>query len=178
VALSDRAGQATLRILVDDPGRSTIEAMNLLEDEDGSAQTEIVVPARRLDDYALDNVGFIKIDVEGHELAVLRGGAQTIRHNRPTLLMEIEDRHRENALSEVTAFMTALGYSGFFLDGHQVRPLDDFNHAKHQDRRNISGWKSNWAKTGTYINNFIFIPSERAEAFLASASAVENTLAG
>ncbi|MFI9324923.1 FkbM family methyltransferase [Kitasatospora aureofaciens] len=36
---------------------------------------------------------FIKADVEGAELAVLRGGAATLLRHRPTLLLEIEDRH-------------------------------------------------------------------------------------
>jgi FkbM family methyltransferase len=178
VALSDRAGHAKLRILVDDPGRSTIETANLLQDDEGSAQVEIVVPMRRLDDYALDNVGFVKIDVEGHELAVLQGGSQTILQNRPSFLVEIEERHRENAVNEVANFITAFGYSGFFLHGEHVRPLSEFDQASHQDSRNIGGWKSNWEKTGTYINNFIFVPKERAEAFLASASVVVAALAG
>ena len=77
VALSDVAGEANLRILVEDPGRSTIEVSNLLEDEDGSPSTQVTVQVRRLDDFAFSNVGFIKVDVEGHELAVLKGGEQT-----------------------------------------------------------------------------------------------------
>jgi FkbM family methyltransferase len=56
-----------------------IEKLNSLEDVDDSKVFEIAVPTRRLDDYELDAVGFIKIDVEGHELAVLRGGTETIR---------------------------------------------------------------------------------------------------
>jgi hypothetical protein len=33
--------------------------------------------------------GFIKIDVEGHELSVLKGAAQTLRRHRPSLMIEI-----------------------------------------------------------------------------------------
>jgi FkbM family methyltransferase len=76
VALSDSPGKASLRIHEKDGGRSTIEKLNRLEDVDYSQVFEIAVPTRRLDDYELDAVGFIKIDVEGHELAVLRGGAR------------------------------------------------------------------------------------------------------
>lgn len=35
---------------------------------------------------------FIKIDVEGHELAVLRGGEKTIYQTKPMLLIELSDR--------------------------------------------------------------------------------------
>jgi FkbM family methyltransferase len=174
VALSDRVGEAKLRILLADPGRSTIEPSNPLEDEDGSDRGELIVPMRRLDDYGLDNVGFVKVDVEGHELEVLKGGEETIRQNRPSLLIEIEDRHRKNAVSEVTAFITALGYSGFILQGHQARPVSEFELARDQDSRNIGGWRSHWRRTGLYINNFIFVPSERAQEFLAFSSLLKT----
>lgn len=170
VALSDSAGETKLRILIEDPGRSTIEESNLLEDEDGSDCNEVVVPVRRLDDYALDNVGFAKIDVEGHELAVLKGGEQTVRRNRPSLLIEIEDRHRENAVRDVTNFLADLDYLGFFLLGGLMRPLSEFDRALHQDSRNIGGWKSHWQRKGIYINNFIFVPAERKQKFIQSIS--------
>jgi hypothetical protein len=49
--------------LKEDERRSTIERDNPLEN---SEPYEMVVPTQRLDDYDLDAVGFIKIDVEGH----------------------------------------------------------------------------------------------------------------
>jgi hypothetical protein len=73
------------------------------------------VPALRLDDYALDRVGFIKIDVEGHELAVLKGAEATIRGSMPSLLVEIEERHSLCGIQNVTAFLTGLRYEGFFV---------------------------------------------------------------
>lgn len=42
-----------------------------------------------IDSLGLENVGLMKIDVEGHELACLRGAAETIRRDRPTLVVEI-----------------------------------------------------------------------------------------
>jgi FkbM family methyltransferase len=41
-----------------------------------------------LDQYNFDNVDWIKIDVEGFEDAVLEGSRETIRRNRPWLLLE------------------------------------------------------------------------------------------
>jgi len=41
-----------------------------------------------LDQYKFDGVDWIKIDVEGFEDAVLEGSRETIRHNRPWLLLE------------------------------------------------------------------------------------------
>ena len=36
------------------------------------------------------NIGFIKIDVEGHELEVINGARKLIKENKPILLIEIE----------------------------------------------------------------------------------------
>jgi hypothetical protein len=42
-----------------------------------------------LDSYKIDNIAFIKMDVEENELYVLQGGIETIRSsNYPTLLFE------------------------------------------------------------------------------------------
>ena len=76
VALSDVQGGANLRILEEDVGRSTIEPENTLEDPDGSIRSETTVAVRRLDDYDLESVGFIKIDVEGHEVWIYVGASK------------------------------------------------------------------------------------------------------
>jgi FkbM family methyltransferase len=58
-----------------------------------ASDVEVTVPIRRLDgllhDGKLPRADFIKIDVEGHEPAVLRGAENLIR-NSPTLGLEIE----------------------------------------------------------------------------------------
>lgn len=50
---------------------------------------EIRVPIRRLDDVVGDeSVDVVKIDVEGAELAVLRGGAALLERDSPTIMFE------------------------------------------------------------------------------------------
>lgn len=44
-----------------------------------------------IDALALENVHAIKIDVEGHELPVLRGGLKTIMRDRPKMIIECWD---------------------------------------------------------------------------------------
>jgi len=44
---------------------------------------------RTLDSFELNNVGFIKIDVEGAHMLVLKGAEETIKRNKPIMLVEI-----------------------------------------------------------------------------------------
>ncbi|MEZ5412398.1 MAG: FkbM family methyltransferase [Acidimicrobiales bacterium] len=171
VALSDRSGTATIRVLARDQGRSTIEAGNPLRDPDGSALTSYEVSTRRLDDYGLADVGFVKIDVEGHEVAVLRGALATIEAQRPRLLVEVEERHRAGATIEVFELLAGLGYHGCFVLDGTLAPVDKFDPDIHQDPTNVAGWKDRWRRTGTYVNNFLFLPEAPSAGFLASAEA-------
>jgi FkbM family methyltransferase len=61
----------------------------------------IMVRKRTLDSFELNNVGFIKIDVEGHELRVIRGATETIHRCRPNILVELTDGGVENALRKM-----------------------------------------------------------------------------
>jgi hypothetical protein len=47
------------------------------------------VQVETIDSYQFQDVGFIKIDVEGYEKFVLEGAIQTIQRCRPTLQLEI-----------------------------------------------------------------------------------------
>ena len=176
VALSDVAGEATLRVLERDEWRSTIERNNLLEDNDGSERYDLIVPTRRLDDYNLDAVGFVKIDVEGHEIAVIRGGSATIQRCRPMMLIEIEERHKSNAVHDVYKFLSNLGYEGYFVLDRSLVSISCFDLAKHQNVEHIGGWKTNWRRSGVYINNFFFVPEEDRNRLQSAVSSVKSHL--
>jgi FkbM family methyltransferase len=77
VALGQRAGSAEMVI---DPVNSG--ATHLRESASGD------VEIRRLDDYELDQVDLIKIDVEGFEPFVLEGARETLLRCRPIVIIE------------------------------------------------------------------------------------------
>jgi len=52
---------------------------------------------RRLDDFELAEVGFIRIDVAGSEMKVLAGAASTIEKWRPVVLIELARADVEKA---------------------------------------------------------------------------------
>ena len=59
--------------------------------EEGSlfVQGSLFIHSEIGDDLQLSNIGFIKMDVEGHELQALQGLSKTIRQCKPVLLVEI-----------------------------------------------------------------------------------------
>ncbi|WP_406814319.1 FkbM family methyltransferase [Mycobacterium sp. M23085] len=158
VALSDEPGTMTMRVVAAEPGRSTIEAGNALGDVNDGEIESIDVPVRRLDDLRLADVGLIKIDVEGHEIAVLHGATETLTRHRPAIVVEAEERHHANAVTEITGLLNGLGYAGYFDLGGVRRPIAEFDPARHQDPANVGSPQDGWAGRGVYVNNFIFLP--------------------
>lgn len=77
VALGARAGEAKLRLTSGNSGHTHIAP-------DG----QLAVEMHTLDEYAFDEVDFVKIDCEGYEHDVLMGGLETLRRCRPVLIVE------------------------------------------------------------------------------------------
>jgi FkbM family methyltransferase len=160
VALSDKPGVTTMRVVESEPGRSTIDTDNVLSDVDGGAVQSIDVPVKRLDDLNLDGVGLIKVDVEGHELAVLLGATDTLARNQPVLVVEAEERHHRNAVTEITDLLAGLGYAGYFELDDTQRPIAEFDPAQHQNPAAIASLEDGPVADGggAYVNNFAFFP--------------------
>jgi FkbM family methyltransferase len=77
----------------------------------------IDVPMAPLDSYNLKNIGFIKIDVEGHEEFVLRGAVNTIKENGypPILFESWPERYTQYPCKEMRKslfeFVESIGYT-------------------------------------------------------------------
>jgi FkbM family methyltransferase len=148
-AVSDTAGTATL-LMPADP-RFHAEARLSSAGAATSNFVPVVVPTIRLDNIIRDHVGLMKIDVEGHEFAVLNGAIELIDSSRPNIIIEIEDRHCPGAISRVFQWFQAKSYKGYYLKENVLSPAD--NIGERQTR---------------YIYNFIFLPSERPPTMRAS----------
>ena len=64
------------------------------------------IDQRTIDHFELENVGLIKIDVEGMELKVLRGALDTLQRCRPVVLFE----HHKTDREEVEKLLRSIGY--------------------------------------------------------------------
>jgi FkbM family methyltransferase len=168
VALSDKRGRAQLRLPKNNVSWATLAETNRLEMADAARGFESVdVEVRTLDEFKFTNVSFIKIDVEGHEEAVLKGAPRTIAANRPCLLIEIEERHNPGSVARVAQMLAAQGYREYFLLNDQLHSYEDFDVTRHQ----AAGGVGESGKTSAYINNFIFVHETRAADVLAKLRA-------
>lgn len=148
-ALSSRSMPAELQIPTDGALADMASSLSPLATRD-RPHRRIGISTRRFDDLNIQNVGFIKIDVEGHELEVLEGAQETLRRERPTLLVEIDQRFHPRGIQEVFAYITSIGYTGRFLWQGRWRPLAAFDTSRHQT--------SQIEHRGTidYAANFVF----------------------
>jgi FkbM family methyltransferase len=158
VAISDRAGMAQLAIpIVDTFAYDQLGSLQL-QNSSENLQT-FDVPLQRLDDCGHTNVGFIKIDVEGHEETVIDGAIDLITQQRPVIIVEIEQKHHpDKDITEIFSKITDLGYDGFFWFKGELRNLSEFSKDKYQDINNYQGLES---LGQTYVCNFIFKPHQQ-----------------
>jgi len=87
MALADRSGRSSFTVVANDQGYSGLRPRSYPFD---AVTEDIQVDVGRLDDCVPDGYvpTLIKIDVEGGEAGVLRGGFGTISTHRPTILFE------------------------------------------------------------------------------------------
>jgi FkbM family methyltransferase len=73
---------------------SNRKPVNVKYNPGGETDTYHAIPMRKLDSFGFSQVDFVKIDVEGYEPEVLRGGERTIRRCRPVLIVECKGNER------------------------------------------------------------------------------------
>ena len=149
MALSDSNGQEELFLV---EGKET-GCNSLRPPRNLSAIKKLSVHVMRLEEYLrskrIGTADFIKLDVEGAELGVLKGAGAFLEHEpRPVLLCEVQDARTEAwgyPASEIIHFLERLGFAWFMIreDGNLQRVA-----AKSQ---------SNWD------GNFVAAPPERLD---------------
>ena len=149
IAASDRSGTAELEIPGQGARYSNQHASLNPARNSGRNVGKVEVETARLDDMDLPPVGFIKIDVEGHEKAVLDGARELIQRDRPRMIIELEERHTHIPIRDAVAGVEAMGYDAFVLKSGALCRIEEFDPAR--DHNGVED-------TPAYINNFIFLP--------------------
>ncbi len=150
LALSDKSGEAELKLPIRSKSifKDNIEELyklgaatmhpnnNIIEYEKFSIKTA------KLDDIKIENkIGFIKIDVEGHEKNVLIGAESSIKKNKPVMIIEIEERHTKKPIIETINFIKKFDYNCYYLSENKMINIDEI-YPKNPE------------------NNFIFLPKK------------------
>ena len=163
VGLSSRTGELILTVPSSRPSPgATLEARGAVE----ASWQSYSVRVATLDEYfgltrgygarwPARPIQFIKCDVEGHELEVLRGAECLLRRYHPHLLLECELRHRASGrIDDVFAYLENLGYHGRFYVRGRSYGLEQFNARRHQAD----------PQDRDYVNNFLFRASQRSSS--------------
>ncbi|MFF1447281.1 FkbM family methyltransferase [Streptomyces sp. NPDC058274] len=159
-AASDRPGTARLWLPTGDAGDRGVSSL-VRRDIHGRA---LEVPCVTLDGLDLHDVGFIKIDVDGNELAVLRGADALLARDRPALFVELESRIQP--VAPVVSHLAERGYAGWVLPGDTWLPLASFPLEAHQARTSHVVSQGLLRRVlplrgPRYVNSVLFLPDGR-----------------
>jgi FkbM family methyltransferase len=164
-ALSDKPGSLVLEVPVMAGGDRIWEWGSIAKDFTALRQhhpeivgtEEIAVEVTTLDSLGLNNVRSIKLDAEGAEYEVLRGGKTLLTAQRPIVSVELEERHRAGCTYAVPAFMDALDYACLFMAGGRMHKFAAFDRTTMQRG---SPSPASHEYSDPYVNCFYFIPRE------------------
>jgi FkbM family methyltransferase len=147
IAITEGACRIRMAVPKDDRGVANFyQAAVVPSGSAGGVQSIVEVDALSLDEALSDEVGrigFIKCDVEGHELYCLHGAKKTLRFSRSAWLIEVSGDPRKAGSNAARVFqlMTANGYSAWV-----------FRHGK------LEQWSP-----GILSVNYFFLRSEHLE---------------
>ena len=128
VAMSVTDGSTVMRVPQHEYGGSNFYRAQIDQKPGDASGTvrEYTVAMRCLDSLFLsvaEKVTFIKCDVEGHELSVVKGGTKFFEKSRPAWLMEVGGNPDEEGTPpyELFCIMRGYGYEVYFFDGNVLR---------------------------------------------------------
>ena len=140
--VSSQPGRVEMEIPADDAGAENLYESSIIDPAQPAQGRRVTVPALTLntllkttdearrtkhDERSTTNearISFIKIDVEGHELAVVQGADELLQAQRPVLLIEVAGNPDEPDAIAAQLFreLDRWGYRPFHLVGDRLQP--------------------------------------------------------
>ena len=104
-------------------GRASIHTDNIMDEIES-----FDVETKKLDSFNFPNeISFIKIDVEGHEFEVIKGAENTIKKNKPVLLVEIVEEYTQTKVTDTLDYINSLGYGSFYFKDNILKSTNNLN---------------------------------------------------
>ena len=128
-ALSNEPGHAVLFVPEERTSNRGVASLHSSNVNYPAEQIEIVLKTldQTVAENCLNRLDFIKIDAEGNEMKILRGGRKTIRRFRPRIVFEYDQRSWSNAgahFARAAAFFQESGYRLFRFDKKTPLPVE------------------------------------------------------
>jgi len=148
IALSNKSGSVDLLIPKGSKGFSN-QGASLSSIKVQGEHKSISIEAKCLDEYNFLDVDFIKIDVEGHEHEVIEGAQETIKKFKPTMVIEMEEKHNQIPIEDQISSVEKLGYKCCVLINEKIIQIEEID---------LNKFHRNPANNDSYLFNFIFYP--------------------
>ena len=160
IAASDQNGSATLHVpLLQSKRIGALASLSRPREGAAAEYDDVSIQVEPLDSIlsAADGVvEFIKIDVEGHEMGVLRGAEATLRRSLPSMLIEIEQRHSQVPIKSTFAHLMGLGYMGYGVGARGLTPIEAFDLQRDQLAFVGAGFLPA-GMPAEYVHDFVFV---------------------
>lgn len=111
-----------LRVVSATPANSTIEILNKLQGFDGIEIRNVTTI--KIDEICKHSTSFIKIDCEGHDLDVLYGTEDLIINSKPSILIELRDKHNPGYLVKTFQYLLKMNYLPFFVSEKGITEIN------------------------------------------------------
>ena len=95
---------------------------------DITAENKQTVACVALDALALQDVSFIKMDIQGHEYQAFEGMSQLLASQKPAVIFEFEKHYHSDgdaAAARYGRFFSELGYSLYLIQGEHLLPCQE-----------------------------------------------------
>jgi FkbM family methyltransferase len=169
IAMSDEKGTKSMKIpYVNGEKLDTRSTLEKGVTEENQTKNEVIdVYTDTIDNFVrkgnFETVDIIKVDVEGHEKKVIKGGLESIKKFDPIILVEIEQRHHEKNIKEIFNLIKSIGYSIYYYcpKRRDILSINNFNIKKDQRINDLR--ERNFRK---YVNNFFLTKKSNERKFV------------
>ena len=126
-AISDSEATVSMEIPDDLTGVKNFYLAKIIAEDAAAGKTKCVnVRSATLDSKFSEvshDISFVKCDVEGHELACIRGGKQFFEHTDAAWLIEISGNpaDKSSSFNQIFEILSQKGYEAWWFDGHRLR---------------------------------------------------------